>query len=191
MKLKNPLLTELNRWAYADNILDVFVQSKTIKSASPAAPISGPLKGDGIVMGSEGINAKVTSLKEEYVEEYGQITTEEAKLIIKAIFPKNLSALMLEPESYTNGQLAFALDVGAYALVMDYDSAAIQITKFNLFKAIKAAADLWDTPDADDLKDELDDGFDDLSWASRGVVQRYDTVSMGSGGIFNYFMKLK
>lgn len=186
IKLKNPLLSELNRWAYADNILEALTQSKTTNAASPEAPVSGPLTGDGIVMGSSGVNAEVTALKEEYVEEYGRLTTNEAKSVFKNIFNEALHKPLLEIESYTDGQLDFGLDVASNALVLDYD----KYVGFNPRRIIRAALDLWDTPDAEDLRDEIEDGFDDLSPISRAVVKRYDMISMGSGGILNYFKTL-
>ena len=142
-------------------------------------------------MGSKGVNAKVIQLKKEYVDKYGLLTTEEAKLIIKAIFPEKLLPEMLEPESYTKGQLEFALDVGANALVADYDSFFAQANRLKPWGMVKAAFDLWDTPDPDDYRDELDDGFDDLSVLSKGVVERYKNVSMGHGTIIDYFFSLK
>lgn len=185
MKLRNPLLAELNKWAYADNIIDVFVQSKGIKASS--APISGPLEGDLIAMGSQGVNVEVIELKEEYIEEYGLLTTEEAKLIFKGIFSKKLVMQLVEIESYNDAQLAFALDIAANALFIDFD----KYIGFNPKRAIRAALDLWDKPDADDLRDEIEDGFGDLHWSAKGVTHRYNHVAMGHGGIVPYFMSLK
>lgn len=138
-------------------------------------------------MGSEGVNAKVISLKKEYIEKYGRLTTEEAKLVIKAIFEKGIYKPILEIEEFNPAQLDFALDVAANALYLDYD----KYIGFNPRRLARAALDLWDTPDADDLKDELNDGFDDLSSISRSVAQRYATVAMGSGGVVPYFKELK
>ena len=183
LRVKSALIEHVKRRANAANLLDVIKPSVNL---NPSTAIDRPLSGKGISMGSKGVNAKVIQLKKEYVDKYGLLTTEEAKLIIKAIFPEKLLPEMLEPESYTKGQLEFALDVGANALVLDYD----KYVGFNPRRLIRAALDLWDTPDADDLKDEIGDGFDDLSAIGKSVVKRYTTVVMGTGDVIQYFEKL-
>jgi len=133
----------------------------------------------------------VAKLKEEYIGDYGLLTEEEAKLILKYTFPLAISKQLLEIEGYSEGQLSYALDVGAYAMYMDYTSAIAQVSRFRPIKAIKAALDLWDVPDADDYRDEIEDGFDDLSNISKSVVLRYSHAAMGHGSIVNYFNSLK
>ncbi len=172
-------LAELQMWTRSDNIMDAYRAS-----SKPTGPSS-----KGIESGIQGVNIAAKQLMEEYVEEYGPLTTEEAKLVVNAIFPRRIAEQMTIFETFNSAQLEFVLEIGAYALVMDYDSAAIQFTKFNIPKAVKAALDLWDTPDADDYRDELKDGFDDLSIVSKAVVLRFDNQI--SGEISDYFKGLK
>lgn len=190
-RLRNELFDEVQKWANADNIIDVF-SSPSQSLQSLGANHSAPLQNDNVEMGSEGINADIIELKREYVEKYGSLTTEEAKLVIKAIFPRSMAKRMLEPETYNVKQLEFALDVGATALVIDEGSGAIQLFyRFNPYKAVKAALDLWDVPDAEDYKDELEDGFDDLSSISHGILPRYTNLAMGIASVDQYFLDLK
>jgi len=190
LRIRNKLFDEVHRFASAENLIDL-VSPGLPSLQSFGSSVSEPLMGDGIEMGSQGINDSVIELKQEYIDEYGLITTEEAKLVFKNIFPEGVVRPMLEIENYTDKQREFALDVAANALVLDYDSFAAQFNRLKPWGMIKAAFDLWDTPDADDIRDELNDGFDDLSSISRAVVHRYNHVAMGHGGISAYFKSLK
>lgn len=184
-------LVELHRWTRADSIMDAYISTQKVSDTGGAAPIDAPLQGEGIGMGSSGVNHMVIELKEEYMEEYGRLTTKQAKGVLKNIFHKSLSERFLEIEEYNDAQLDFALDVAANALVLDYDSFAAQFNRLRPWGMVKAALDLGDVPDADDLHDEIQDGFDDLSPIAKGVVKRYNHVAMGSGGIMPYFENLK
>lgn len=177
-------LAELRSWTRG-NIMEAYEKSQRIKSSSTDP--SKPLEGDGIEMGEKGINAEIIKLKMSYIDEYGLLTTEEANDVLKNIFVESLYRRMKELGEYNTAQLNFALDVAANALVLDYD----KYVGLNPKRAIRAMVDLWDMPDAEDLRDEIEDGFDDLSPISKLVVERYKIVAMGSGGIYNYFKELK
>ena len=184
-------LAELHRWTRADSIMDAYISTQRVSDSNSSAPVDGPLQGEGIGMGSSGVNHMVIELKQDYVKEYGRLTTKQAKDVLKNIFHKDLAKRLLEIETYNNAQLDFALDVAANALVLDYDSFAAQFNRLRPWGMVKAALDLGDVPDEDDLHDEIEDGFDDLSPISRAVAKRYNHVAMGSGGIIPYFESLK
>lgn len=183
-------LQELHRWTRSDSIMSAYLSDNSCQLSQPTN-LSQPLQGDGIGMSGEGVNADVIALKEEYVDEYGRLTTEQAKDILKNIFNRSLAKQFLAIDEYNDAQLDFALDVAANALIVDYDSFAAQLNRFKPWGMVKAALDIWDAPDAEDLHDEIEDNFDDLSDIAKGVAQRYGHVSMGSGGIMSYFKSLK